>query len=115
MTSAELKELLVNVVLLGLVVKMLWDWLKSGRAEKGVYMPVSDCEKRRGECCLPAVKRDIATIETRLREAEKQLDQGRVDFDTIMKEIAQINKSLSRIQTVIEFALEIKQKNEVSV
>ena len=113
MTTTELKELLVNVVLFGLVGKMLWDWLKSGRAEKGIYMPVALCEQRRGECCMPVVKRDIATLETRLREAEKQLDQGRLDFDTIMKEIAQINKSLSRIQTVIEFALEIKQKNEV--
>jgi seryl-tRNA synthetase len=120
--------------------KVLWDWMTSGRTEKGVYMLIQECEKRRSACGLLTVEDDLqeysiqcaeykATTDTRLKEIDKQLDSGRADFIRLIDDISQIKQrlaamptfeefqglqgdmakimnSITRIQTVLEFALE---------
>lgn len=102
--------------LLGVLTNALIAFFKSGRVEKkAAYVLTLDCEKRRGECCLPVMKRDIATMETRLRETEKKLDHGEAKFDLLIKEIGSVRLVVERIQAVVEYALEIKQKGEKGV
>ena len=71
----------------GFIGKIIWDWFKSGRLEKGLYVKTVDCEKNREKCCLPQLKRDSGILESRLTAAEKRLDQGREDIRLLREDI----------------------------
>jgi hypothetical protein len=47
-------------IVVALIVKVLWDYWKSGRAEKGVYLTITDFDKHRKDCCAIQLKKDIA-------------------------------------------------------
>ncbi len=47
-------------IVVALIVKVLWDYWKSGRAEKGVYLTMADFDKHRENCCALQLKKDIA-------------------------------------------------------
>jgi hypothetical protein len=96
--------------ILVLFFKVLWDWIISGRTEKGVYMLLSECEKRRIDCGLPMVKKELqgyvnqcgeykAATDERVKEHSRQLEQGRRDFDKIMEDISQIRQVVAGMPT----------------
>jgi len=123
-------------LMFGLIGKALWDHQKVGRVERrAVYTLETDCEKRRLDCCVPILKKDIAQMDTRLKETEKQLGQGRSDFKIIIEDIslvkqslagmpnhaefegmkrdlAAVSKSLSGIEAVIKYVLDDKKRGE---
>jgi len=93
-----------------LLFKILWDWIISGRTDKGVYMLMTECEKRRVDCGLPAVKRELsgyvnqcseykAATDERLKEHDKQLDIGRHDFEKLMEDISEIRQIIAGMPT----------------
>lgn len=107
MNADFVKFLLVVVsVILGLVSKIVYDFIVSGRTEKGVYMKIEDCQGLRDKCCIGKVKSGYATLETRVAAAEKRLDEGREDFKQIRKDIGEIGKDIAGMKTLLEKWLE---------
>lgn len=94
--------------MLGILGKAIYDSYKSGRVEKkAVYMLSSEfekiCSSRRKDCCIPVLKKDVAQIDTRVTETEKQLGYGRADFKTIIDDISKIKQSLAGMPNQMEF------------
>lgn len=117
----------VVVGLIGLLTpcvgKILWDWLKSGRLEKGEYLTIAAFEKHKENCCAISLKKEFsecrqnsganqAKTETRLLTIEGRLEDGREDFRAIRKDISRMADMLTRLQTSIEFMLERKQRED---
>ncbi len=132
-----LNDLIVAGLLSALIVllfKVLWDWLKGGRIEKEQYLTVQAFNDHRKEGCAISLKRDFnkcqqeactdqANNESRLSSIEEKLRDGQITFQSLNKKMDEKfdifskkfddqNQILSRIQTVIEFVLERKEKNE---
>ena len=96
--------------ILVLLFKILWDWMISGRTDKGVYMLIAECEKRRVDCGLPFVKKELqsyaiqcgeykSTTDERLKEHAKQLDIGRGNFDKVMEDLSEIRQIIAGMPT----------------
>lgn len=78
-------------------------------------MLVAECEKRQLACGMPYVRSEMtkllsrsneykATTDTRLKEIEKQLDQGRNDFISVMGDLSQIRQTLASMPTALSFS-----------
>jgi hypothetical protein len=90
--------------------KVLYDHYVSGRADKGVYMLLTECEKRRVDCGLPFVKKELQSYavqcgeyksmtDERLKEHDKQLDLGRGNFDKVMEDLSEIRQIIAGMPT----------------
>jgi len=133
----DLNDLIVAGLLSALIVllfKVLWDWLKGGRIEKERYLTVEAFNDHRKECCAISLKRefnncqqeactDQAKNEGRLSSIEEKLRDGQITFQSLNKKMDEKfdifskkfdnqNQILSRIQTVIEFVLEKKERHD---
>ena len=109
----ELNDFIASGFVGGIIVlffKMLWDYFRTGRMEKGVYMLIAECEKRQLACGMSTFKRELQDIseqqvktDTRLKEIEKQLDQGRNNFILVMDDISHIKQTLASMPTASSF------------
>ncbi|MBT4877928.1 MAG: hypothetical protein HON48_22335 [Desulfobacula sp.] len=97
--------LIVVAAILGFVCKIIYDWLKTGRTEKGVFVKTDHCETIREKCCVPELKKDVGIIENRMDAAEKSLDRGREDFRLLRKDISEINLTLAGMAETLKFFL----------
>lgn len=97
----------------GLILKIAWDWLTSGRTEKGIYVKAAECEHHRETCCIGQVKRDTIynrrqfdafkeKTDTRLDGVEKRLDQGAADFRVLRKDIGEIKEFMAGCQVRLD-------------
>ncbi|MCG8639132.1 MAG: hypothetical protein MI862_05325 [Desulfobacterales bacterium] len=84
------------------LVRAAWDYWQSGRAEKGIYMKVTDCEKSKEKCCVSQIKKDVATQGVRLNAVEKRLDQGSQDFRLIHKAIGGIKEDIAGMTALLK-------------
>ena len=111
--------LAVGVAVVGLVFKIIWNFLNEGKTKQGVYLTVEAFERHQKDCCVHALKRDFnechtisaayqATIGTKINAIETRMVDGHKEFVELHKELNQINKAISRIAAVVEFALEQK-------
>jgi len=93
---------IILAAVIGFLAKIVWDWLSSGRTEKGVYVKTKDCEAHREKCCMPELKKDFGVMDSRMAAAEKSLDRGREDFRLLRKDISGIKESLAGIEAVLK-------------
>lgn len=120
--------------LFGLLGKVLWDYHKSGRTEKGMYLTVSAFNEHRKECCAIELKKEFTACkqqsctnqvktEGRLDTIEDKLKDGHATFqalndkmdekfDAFAEKFDRMNQVLARIQAVLEFALDKKDRGE---
>ncbi len=121
----KLNEVVIAVIGVAIIGKIAWSWLKDGRLEKGIYVKLGDCVQTRKDCCLPEVKRNYtgmhsdfesfkARTDNRLTSVEERMEQGRNDFNALRNEIAKIQHGLTRIETILEYVLDSKHKEEVN-
>ena len=96
---------IVSGAVIGFIFKIIWDWLKTGRFEKGVYVTSVHCEQIRDKCCMPQIKKDVEVLKTEMKAHEKKLDQGREDFRLLRKDIGSIKESLAGIKSVLDSVL----------
>ena len=89
----------------GILFKAFWSLISGSSNFK-----LADCERRRADCCLPAIKKEVENIGTRLKETEKQLDLGRESFEKIMDKISNLEKKIEGLIRVWEYSMDIKQK-----
>ena len=79
--------------------KIIWDWLKGGRVNKSEYITHA---LHREICCLPEIKQDVNTLKTQSIAHEKRLDESRVEFKELRKDISGINRSLASIESTLK-------------
>lgn len=107
-------DLLIRIGFLGaiitLVFKLVYDYLNSGRIEKGVYMKISDCNVHREKCCLPQVKRDTVALHTRMDAVDKRLDRGGKDFRMIQQDIGEMKQHMAGMKGLLEVFVEQQRK-----
>ncbi|HEX9972286.1 MAG TPA: hypothetical protein VGD14_09465 [bacterium] len=109
MTSTETGLFFAGIsFMLGILGKAIYDSYKSGRVEKrAVYLKTTEfekiCSSRQKACCVPTLKKDVAQMDTRVKETEKQLDTGREDFRTIIRDISQVKQTLAGMPNQAEF------------
>jgi len=106
----KLDQILVVIAAggVGFIVKIVWDWLYSGRVEKGIFVTVEHCEKSRDKCGTPMLKKDMGILDTRVATIEKQMDEGRENFKILRNDIAGINESLAGIEAFLRATLNKK-------
>jgi len=92
----------IAAVVVGFIGKIIWDWLVTGRTEKGVYQTVAHCDEHREKCGVSENGKDIVALDTRVTGIEKQMDEGRENFKILRGEISGINKSLAGIKAFLE-------------
>ena len=97
---------LILAALIGFVFKIIWDWLKTGRSEKGILVTTAHCEEIREKCCMPQIKKDVGILKTEIAAHEKKLDQGREDFKLLREDISSIKESLAGIKSVLDSVLQ---------
>ena len=115
MDVLNLNEVIVVVLLIGLVGKILWSWLSSGRTEKGVYITRDKCESRRQNCdwrvsamgkdlseTSQEIKSYISKTDVKLEGIEKRLDKGDARFSELQKNLVEIKETVSGIKGFIE-------------
>lgn len=92
----------------GLIFKILWDWFKSGRVEKGLYVKIEDCSKIRERCCVSTIKKELAEerrnfesykngAQIQMMAIEKRLDDGRENFKEFQADIGEIKEALASL------------------
>jgi len=118
---------------IGFFGKILWDWLKSGRTEKGEYLTVDAFDKHKEQCCILALKKDFnicqqdsctvqANHDHRLIIVEEKLKDGQVmfqalnskmddKFDSWSVKFDQLIQSVVEIQVTLKYALERERKD----
>ncbi len=118
---------------IGFFGKILWDWLKSGRTEKGEYLTVQAFERHKEQCCVLTLKKDfnicqqdsctvqanhasrLAVVEERLRDGQatfKELnDKMDEKFDSFGEKFDLMNQSLAGIQATLKYALERERRD----
>jgi hypothetical protein len=92
----------ISSLVIVLVGKILWDWFRSGRVEKGSLVTTEHCDEIREKCCLPQMKKDVGIMEKRLDYAEKRLDEGHENFKSFRRDISDIKVILAGIQGAME-------------
>jgi hypothetical protein len=115
MDNLNLNEIIVVVLLVGVVGKIIWSWLSTGRAEKGVYITQDKCDSRRQSCDLKVssmgkdlsntgqeIKSYISKTDVKLVDIEKRLDKGDVRFGELQKDLIEIKETISGIKVLIE-------------
>jgi len=110
----------VIVVIVGLSIllfgKILWDWLKSGRLEKGEYLTIAAFENHRRECCAIKMKQDFnkcqkessanqSRNESRLEDHDRQLGKGDKNFQLLREDIQEVNSKVDRLIGVVETSI----------
>lgn len=84
---------------LGLLAKIAWDWMSTGRVSPNKYMTVKHCDVNRSLCNPVLFQREFsahkATITQKLKEFEKRLDAGGDEFKKITKCIVKMDKNLA--------------------
>lgn len=126
--------LLLVGAFIGIIGYIIKDWFKSGRVEKGEYLTVQAFNEHRKECCAIGLKREfnqckqesctnqarvdgrIFSIEEKLRDGHETFqalnDKMDEKFDAFAEKFDRMNQVLARIQAVLEFALEKKDRGE---
>ena len=104
-------ELLYTVVLTCLVTiigRMVWDWLKSGRAHEDKYATkkeietvVDHCQQFRAACCLPQLKSRISTLEERSVNEKTLMTDIREDFKSMRSELQNQGVHIGQIEANI--------------
>ena len=79
--------------------KIIWDWLKGGRVNKSEYLSHA---LHREICCLPEIRQDVNTLKINSASHEKRLDESRVEFKELRKDISGINRSLASIESALK-------------
>lgn len=106
--EAVVTKILIGAVI-GFIFKIVYDWFKSGRIEKGEYVKVQDCQHVREKCCIGQLKKDNATFKTRLDAVEKSLDAGRQDFRQIRQDISKMKEHMAGMKSLLETWIEIEK------
>jgi hypothetical protein len=102
---------LIGSFFLGLLGKIVFDWLKNSNGEEGTISKRLLCEQEfstikrdiktmdgkmgRLDACLTQEKIKITALETLFAEHEKRLDQGRKDFREIKADASTINRNIA--------------------
>lgn len=102
---------LIGSFSLGLIGKIVFDWLKNRNGGEGTVSKRLLCEQEfttikrdivtmdgkvgRLDACLTQEKIKINTLEMQSAEHEKRLDQGRKDFREIKADVSNINKNIA--------------------
>lgn len=85
-------------VIAGLILKMAFDWLTTGRVSPGIYMTVKRCEVQRRTCNPILFQKEFAMHKTKvnqqIKEFDKRLDAGANDFKIITSCMTKIDKNL---------------------
>lgn len=111
-------ELFASGVIGGIIIlfcKIIWDWISTGRTERGIYMLMAECEKRRQNCGIQIFDEKLqayyydcgeykSATDERLKEIDKQLDSGRTEFHKVMNDISLIKQALAGMPTGTEIA-----------
>jgi len=117
MEKIVLADKLVTFLLgsiVALLFQIIWNWLVTGRVEKGVYLLAADCERRRKDCGIGMVGDAFHTqakqfaeykskTDVQLEDIDHQLSRGREDFTKIIEEISQIKQALVGMPKYSEF------------
>jgi len=89
----------VGLIFVGLLLKISWDWITTGRVSPGVYMTVKRCEVSRRTCNPILFQKEFAMHKTKvnqqIKEFDKRLDAGAKDFKTITACMSKIDKNLA--------------------
>jgi len=118
---------------IGFFGKILWDWLKSGRTEKGEYLTVEAFDKHKEQCCILTLKKDFnicqqdsctfqANHDHRLVIVEEKLKDGQImfqalnekmddKFDSWSLKFDQLIQSVVEIQVTLKYALERERRD----
>jgi len=118
---------------IGFFGKILWDWLKSGRTEKGEYLTVEAFDKHKEQCCLLTLKKDFnicqqdsctvqANHDHRLVIVEEKLKDGQImfqalnekmddKFDSWSEKFDKLIQSVVEIQVTLKYALDRERKD----
>ena len=118
---------------IGFFGKILWDWLKSGRTEKGEYLTADAFDKHKEQCCILALKKDFNTCKQesctvqanhdhRLIIVEEKLKDGQImfqalnekmddKFDSWSDKFDQLIQSVVETQVTLKYALERERRD----
>lgn len=117
---------------IGFMGKIVWDWLKTGRAGKGEYLTLQEFKEHKEKCCVLTLKKDfnlcqqesctvranhasrLATVEERLKDGNetfKALSDKMDDrFDFWGEKFDKLIQSVIEIQVTLKIALERERK-----
>ncbi len=98
----ELGITYIIVLIVGFLGRVLWDWHKSGRVEKGLYVKIDDCKAERKECCVPKIKKDLAKFEAQQTATEKRLDIGHTSLVGLRDDIGGIKEDVAGMKPLVE-------------
>jgi len=118
---------------IGFFGKILWDWLKSGRTEKGEYLTLEAFDKHREHCCAIGLKKEFSVCQQescttqanhdhRLVIVEEKLKDGQAMFQTLNDKMDdkfdswsdkfdKLIQSVVEIQVTLKYALERERKD----
>ena len=124
-----IKDTMINVVLVGVSVKIGWDWLKEGRVKAGEFLTISAFENHRKECCAISLKKDFhgfkqdfndcrassgrvsSAVEIKLQEHVRQLEKGEVNFQLLRKDISHVKSIVDHMSGQLESYLKERDKS----
>lgn len=101
----ELNNILLGVIataIVGLIAKILYDWLKHGRTSLPIHTTCIECNKLNTklselEACVIQEKMARRTIEAEITEHERRLDRGSEAMSKLMSDISDIKSSIATL------------------
>ncbi len=87
---------------IGFFTKIIYDWIVSGRFEKGVYVKIKDCIYNRDKCCITSIKKQAIEHEMKIKAAEEKLIEGKEDFHQIKKDLIEIKECLAGLKIMFQ-------------
>lgn len=99
----------IGVFIAGIALRITTDFISAGRIEKTApYVTTIACEVHREKCCVGTIKKEVASIETRVSATEKRLDDGRKDFQMLRTAIGSMQSDISGMKALLKQALNRK-------
>ena len=99
-------DLVYSTVIVALVVKIIYDWLSSGRTEKGVFVTKVLCNDHRDSCCISQIKKEAPVMHERMKN---------VEHDQIVCELPKVQKDLINIETRVDSIEKRHDKVDIAI
>jgi hypothetical protein len=114
MDAVATTQTVIVAVIGGVLIKVLWDWVTSGRVKKGeYYMTVVGCESIRAACGIHAISdalarqkntmiREDSEIKGRLTAIEDRMKEAKEEARSLKQEVSGIRSAVDRMAGAIE-------------
>ncbi len=100
--------------------KIIFDYFRTGRAEKGKYatrkelaIVVQHCSDYRQSCCLPQIKQQVSALEERSHHENSMMLEVREDFKNMRAELQKHGVQLGEIKINIKSLLIQRERKDI--